>query len=151
MNQGRAWALNNADPKIKAAAEREQTGDRSDSVYKPLRLALSKNDRQGIIDEVRAIVQLEPKERQAERLKEVLKNVDPFSSNGIKPFATPIHSKAAEVAFVKSMNGNQKAAYKQAVKDAVKDYRKLTEAIYGNRAIPPMFPRLTETCSNKAV
>ncbi len=140
MNQGRDWALNNPDPKIKAAAEREQTGDREDSIYKPLRLAISKSDRQGIIDEVKAIVQLEPKEKQADRLKQVLKNMDPFSPNGIKPFATPIRSKAAELAFVKSMNADQKAAYKQAVKDAVKDYRKLTEAIYGKPRNPPDVP-----------
>lgn len=138
VQSGREWALNSPNAKIKANAERKAKMDFGESAYKPLRSALLRGDRETIISEVKELVNREPtQEKRARRFKEILTDVNPFSSNGIKPFATPSRSKEDEIAFAKSLDANGKAAYKQAVKDAVMDFRKLTEALYNKPQNPP--------------
>lgn len=137
VQSGREWALNSPNAKIKANAERKAKMDFGESTYKPLRSALLRGDRDTIISEVKELVNREPtQEKRVKRFKEILTDVNPFSSNGIKPFATPSRSKEDEIAFAKSLDANGKAAYKEAVKDAVRDYRKLTEAMYGKPRNP---------------
>lgn len=137
VQSGREWALNSNNPRVKANAERKAKMDFGESAYKPLRSALLRGDRETIISEVKELVNREPtQEKRVKRFKEILTDVNPFSSNGIKPFATPSRSKEDEIAFAKSLDANGKTAYKQAVKDAVRDYRKLTEAMYGKPKNP---------------
>lgn len=144
MDRARDWGINSTNPKIKAEYERRQKESLPDSVYKPLRQSLESGDSGKIVQNVRDILSLEPDAAAKEkRMKQILKEFQPFTAKDIKPFAT--RSKENEVKFLRSLDAAGKAAYSQAIKEQVEQYRALTKAIYGRAQNPPMPEQYQQT------
>jgi hypothetical protein len=144
MQQAHDWGVNNANPKIKAEYERRAKETLPDSVYKPLRQSLESNDREKIVQNVRDILSVEPDHAAKEkRMKQILREFEPFTSKDVKPFAT--RSKENEVRFLRSQDNAGKAAYRQAIKEQVENYRRLTAAIYGRAQNPPIPEQYRQT------
>lgn len=144
MDLAHDWGMNSTNPKIKAEYERRQKESLSDSVYKPLRQSLESGDSGKIVQNVRDILSLDPdRDAKEKRMKQILKEFQPFTAKDIKPFAT--RSKENEVKFLRSLDAAGKAAYRQAIKEQVEQYRTLTKAIYGRAQNPPMPEQYQQT------
>lgn len=144
MDRAHDWGINSTNPKIKAEYERRQKESLPDSVYKPLRQSLESGDTGKIVKNVKDILSLEPDTAAKEkRMKQILKEFQPFTAKDIKPFAT--RSKENEVKFLRSLDAAGKAAYRQAIKEQVEQYRALTKAIYGKPRNPPMPEQYQQT------
>lgn len=136
-NRATSWGLSSPNAKIKKLYEQNQQRQLPESNYKPLRQALEGNDREKIVNEVRELVNLEDtKEKKSKRMKEILKEFQPFNEKDVKPFAT--RSKEMEVPFVRSLDNEGKAEYRAAIRDQVEQYRRLTAALYGRPQNPPV-------------
>lgn len=140
MERARAWGLHSSSQKI----QRHFSMRFPPSEYAPLKQAITGNDREKIIKEVRTLLADQPDtEAKEKRMDYILKNFEPFvidekeeGGGHIKAFAT--RSKEIEDQFLKSLDSEGRRQYFEAVREQVRDYRRLTQALYGQTMNPPI-------------
>lgn len=135
----RKWGLASDDPKVKFQFQQQAQMQYGDSAFKPVRDAIHEQNDQKIVDAVQTILDREPTEEAAgKRLTQMLEDLSPFTKSGtVKHIAT--NSKANEKKFLESLDDRGKQIWLNAIKERVRDYRRLTKAIYG-RQIEPNIP-----------
>ncbi len=137
MERAEEWGQSSTNPKLKFQFEQRAKETMPDSVYKPIRQAIEADNKDAIVKSVREIIDREPDQASKEkRMKRLLQDFQPFTEKDLKPFATPL--KETEKQFLRSLDAKGKKQYRDAVRERVKEYRKLTEAVYGKARNPPI-------------
>jgi hypothetical protein len=137
MERARDWGLHSSSPKI----VQHFTAKFPPSQYAPLKQALVVNKPDNIVEQVRTLLTDAPNKEK--RMKDILKEFEPFNERDIKPFAT--RAKETEMPFVQSLDAAGKRQYVEAVREQIRDYQRLTQALYSRASNPPIPERYRST------
>jgi hypothetical protein len=128
QDMARNFMAKSANPQIQKEYQRRETQIFGESIYKPLRAAIERNDMQSAANEVRNLVQNEPnREAKLKRLHEILNAFNPTSVSGIKPLAT--HNRVIEKLFIQSLDDRGRQTYKNALRQQAIEYRRVRQAM----------------------
>lgn len=144
------WMSKSTSPKVIQAYKDQQQRSLPESIYKPLKMSVEVGDNAKIVQSVKDLLAVEPDQKARDkRKKEILREFNPFTKSPnsydvkIKPFAT--RDKVFESAFIKSLDAAGKESYRQSVRDQVKAYRTLTQALYNKASDPKDTPEAYRT------
>jgi hypothetical protein len=128
QDMARNFMAKSANPQIQKEYQRRETQIFGESIYKPLRAAIERNDMQSAANEVRNLVQNEPtREAKLKRLHEILNAFSPTSASGIKPLAT--HNREIEKLFIKSLDDRGRQTYKNMLRQQATEYKRVRQAM----------------------